>query len=135
MEESSIRETKNRQKKSSNLTSSNTVHGISENAKKSVEITEIKSTIKRSKSINTFKSNKEVVDKINAKKLNRNNAMLNSIENVYDCPKRKDKLLGMLKLNSKTSKYIKTKKNSENNLHRVNYQISNGKFFCLFLNI
>lgn len=118
---------KNNNKKMTNMTSSSTVLILSENK----EITynyngSNKPSMKRSKSINTFKSSKEVSDKINLKKLDRNISMLNSIENVYDCPKRRDKLLGMLKLNQKTSRFIKTKKNPENSL-QSNFLKYNGK--------
>ncbi|RNA08161.1 hypothetical protein BpHYR1_045491 [Brachionus plicatilis] len=128
MEESSMNGIKNKQnKKTHGLISSKTVHKLSENADNIVTMKETKPSIKRSKSINTFKSSKEVSDKINLKKQNRNSDMLNSIENVYDCPKRRDKLLKMLKLNQKTSKFSRTKKNSENSLHRENFQKSNVK--------
>lgn len=123
-------EIKNKNKKKMpNTTSFSTVHKLNESNKNEI-YSAIKPNIKRSKSINTFKSSKEAADKVKLKKLDRNSSMLNSIENVYDCPKRGDKLLGMLKLNQKTSRFVKTKKNSENSLHKSGFSNkSNGNFF------
>ncbi|CAF0711571.1 unnamed protein product [Brachionus calyciflorus] len=108
-------------KKTPNLTSSHTLYQLNVDnpgdiSDKNVNISA--SNMKRSKSINMLKLNKDLGDKIKLKNYDKHHDdLLSSIDPEFSNPKRKDKFLSKLKLNQKASKFQKFKKNSANNLN------------------